>query len=122
LPVVGLELQRRVVLPRYAQPDRHPHYATGAERAALLAGSDIFLRIPRVGSLLSGIVEWYARRITVRRRDHAKAPVFGDDGGPDAGEVGGRDASRCGWLCGLLRTNRCSRSQRDHRQTGHRRS
>src|SRR6186713_524286 len=40
LPVVGLELQRRLVLPQNTEPNRHPHDAASPKCAALLAGGD----------------------------------------------------------------------------------
>ena len=85
--VVGLELQRVVVLPGDVQARRPAHQAGRAVRLALFAGGFVLGRVPRLRDLLARGVDRNAAIVAVRRRDHPPAPVLGDDRDPVAGEV-----------------------------------
>ena len=108
---VGFNLQRVIVHPRDAQTRRLAHDRRRSVALALFARGLVSCRVPAVGNLPSGGIEWDVGVVSFRRRDHAPSPVFTDDRDPVAREIDGRGCSWSGrrsaaaastlrWLCG----------------------
>src|SRR5262245_41480479 len=73
---VGLDLQRRVVLPGDVHASRHTHDVCDAVRPTLIAAFFVLRGIPEAGGAAPFIVQRHAGVIAFARRDHAPRPVL----------------------------------------------